>query len=169
MCMTRAMKLCATSLYDLLTGRRVRTTRNSVAVITPNHFPVISRSHNTGISLHSIVSCLALALRILSVAAGRSRDSGGFRGGGWPFLAVEGERAVPGGGTECTAAGVGDCDGPGSHLQAGGVGLAREVQIVEVEVEALVEAQPRIQQRGGARGKQHSIQQLHRGGRGSVD
>jgi hypothetical protein len=55
MCMTKAMKCCARNLYSRLGGGRRRTRRNSVAAITPSLFRDISRSQNTGISLHSTV------------------------------------------------------------------------------------------------------------------
>jgi len=52
---------------------------------------------------------------------------------------------------------MGDGDRPRANLQLGGIGLAREVQIVEVEVEALVEANLGIEQRSRARGQEPEI------------
>src|SRR5579885_1917344 len=78
-----------------------------------------------------------------------------------PFLEVGLVAALPAVAGEIADALVNDRDGPGSHPEAGLLGLAAEVEIIEVELEALVEAQALGVQRPAARGEKQPIEQLH--------
>src|SRR5215831_1456453 len=123
----------------------------------------------TGWCSSAFILSIPFILSTCRFSPGRRRPTSSARRSGLPFVQIDPVSLAPGRGPERAGAAVGKADRPRSQLESFPARAAAEIHVVEVKIEARIEAHPTRDEARLPGGEKDTVEQLARRGHRAVE